>query len=50
MTTQSEFKRDEVLFHQGSAAKYVLRIVAGEVEVLREVGRSLCPTWSCAGR
>ena len=31
MTTQSEFRRDEVLFHQGSAADYVLRIVAGEV-------------------
>jgi Cyclic nucleotide-binding domain len=37
MTTQSEFTRDEVLFHQGSAANCVLRIVAGEVEVLREL-------------
>jgi CRP/FNR family cyclic AMP-dependent transcriptional regulator len=37
MTTQSEFRRDEVLFHQGSAADYVLRIVAGEVAVLREL-------------
>ena len=37
MTTQNEFKRDEVLFHQGTAANCVLRIVAGEVEVLREM-------------
>jgi hypothetical protein len=37
MTTQNEFKRDEVLFHQGNAANCVLRIVAGEVEVLREM-------------
>jgi CRP-like cAMP-binding protein len=37
MTTRSEFRKGEVLFHQGGKANYVLRIVAGEVEVLREV-------------
>jgi CRP-like cAMP-binding protein len=37
MTTEIEFRRNEVLFHQGSAPNCVLRIVAGEVEVLREI-------------
>jgi CRP-like cAMP-binding protein len=37
MATRSEFRKDEVLFHQGGKANYVLRIAAGEVEVLREV-------------
>jgi CRP-like cAMP-binding protein len=37
MTTRSEFRRDEVLFHQGTVTNRVLRIVAGEVEVLREI-------------
>jgi CRP-like cAMP-binding protein len=37
MTTQSAFRRDEVLFHQGTVTNRVLRIVAGEVEVLREI-------------
>ena len=34
---RGEFRRDEVLFHQGSVTNCVLRIVAGEVEVLREI-------------
>jgi CRP-like cAMP-binding protein len=37
MTTPSEFRRGEVLFHQGTVTNCVLRIVVGEVEVLREI-------------
>ena len=37
MTTQRAFRRDDVLFHQGTVTNRVLRIVAGEVEVLREI-------------
>jgi CRP-like cAMP-binding protein len=37
MVTRSEFKEDEVLFHQDTVTNFVLRIVAGEVDVLREI-------------
>jgi CRP/FNR family transcriptional regulator, cyclic AMP receptor protein len=38
MTTQIEFRKGDTLFHQDSTAEYVLRLVRGEVEVLREIG------------
>jgi CRP-like cAMP-binding protein len=38
MTTQIEFRKGDTLFHQNSAAEHVLRLVRGEVEVLREIG------------
>jgi CRP/FNR family transcriptional regulator, cyclic AMP receptor protein len=38
MTTRTEFRKGDVLFRQDSTAEHVLRLVRGEVEVLREVG------------
>lgn len=38
MTTQSRFKKGDVLFRQGDASDRVLRVSTGEIEVLREVG------------
>lgn len=38
MTTWTEFKKGDVIFHQDSTAEHVLRVVRGEVEVLREIG------------
>lgn len=38
MTKRREFKTGDVLFHQGDASDRVLRVVAGEVEILREIG------------
>jgi len=35
-----EFRKGDDLFRQGSAGDYVLRIVVGEVEILREIGGS----------
>jgi CRP/FNR family transcriptional regulator, cyclic AMP receptor protein len=37
MTTQRAFKKGDTLFRQGDASDRVLRIVSGEIEVLREV-------------
>jgi CRP/FNR family transcriptional regulator, cyclic AMP receptor protein len=41
MTLRSKFKEGDLLFHQGSAGDRVLRIVEGEVEVLREIAGAL---------
>ena len=38
MTTQSQFKKGDVLFRQGDASDRVMRVGRGELEVLREVG------------
>jgi CRP/FNR family transcriptional regulator, cyclic AMP receptor protein len=38
MATRIEFRKGDVLFRQDSAAEHVLRVVRGEVEVLREIG------------
>jgi CRP/FNR family transcriptional regulator, cyclic AMP receptor protein len=38
MTPQCQFKKGDVLFHQGHASDRVLRVRHGEIEVLREVG------------
>ena len=38
MTTRTEFRKGDVLFRQDSTAEHVLRLVRGEVEVLREIG------------
>ena len=38
MTTVRAFKKGDVLFRQGDACDYVLRVRAGEIEILREVG------------
>jgi CRP-like cAMP-binding protein len=50
--TRHEFRRDEVLFHQGTVTNCVFRIVAGEVEVLRDsdgasvlLGHALAGEW-----
>jgi hypothetical protein len=37
MTTQRAFKKGDTLFHQGDASDRVLRIISGEIEVLREI-------------
>jgi CRP/FNR family transcriptional regulator, cyclic AMP receptor protein len=36
--TRIEFRKGDVLFRQDSTAEHVLRVVRGEVEVLREIG------------
>jgi CRP/FNR family transcriptional regulator, cyclic AMP receptor protein len=36
--TRTEFRKGDVLFRQDSTAEHVLRVVRGEVEVLREIG------------
>lgn len=38
MRKRTEFKTGDVLFHQGDVSDRVLRVVAGEVEILREIG------------
>ena len=38
MAIQIQLSNGEVVFHQGSTGDRVLKIVAGEVEVLRELG------------
>jgi len=38
MTTRIEFRKGGILFRQDSIAEHVLRVVRGEVEVLREIG------------
>ena len=50
MTAQREFRKGEVLFQQDSTGHRVLRIVAGEVEVLRETsGGSILLGYARAG-
>jgi CRP/FNR family transcriptional regulator, cyclic AMP receptor protein len=38
MTTPIEFTKGDVLFRQDGTAEHVLRVIRGEVEVLREIG------------